>query len=218
MKKSKINPCSKSKSRENQNYDKFKQSGFTLIEIIIVVAIFATLMTVVTIFALNVANNELFFTESVNSEAELRQAYKIIVIEMRSMSLSNAGSYPISGASSSSFTFFSDNDSDGYAEKIRYFVDGNVLKRGVIKPSGNPLNYNPSDEKITETVHYLTSDNVFSYFDSNYDGSQSALGYPMNISSIKMVKLQLSVDKDLKALPDKVTVPVYIDLRNLRGI
>ena len=180
--------------------------------------IFASVMTVVSLFALNIANDESFFTESINSEAELRQSYKIIISEIRSMTLSNTGSYPISVASSSSFTFFSDSDGDGYVERIRYFVDSGILKRGSIKPSGNPLAYNSSDEKITESVHYLASDNVFSYFDSGYDGNQSPLGYPLSPASIKVVKLQLSVDKDIKVLPDKVTLPVYIDLRNLRGI
>ena len=192
--------------------------GFTLIEVLIVLGIFAGVMVVISTFALNIAKNELFFTESINSEAETRLAYKTIISEMRSASISDTGSYPIGSASSSSFTFFSDSDNDGDTEQIRYFIDGSILKRGSTKPSGNPLAYDPVDEKITEMVHYLVSDNIFSYFGSDYDGSQSPLGYPINVSLIRVVKLQVSVDKDTKTLPDKVILPMYVDIRSLRGI
>ena len=193
-------------------------SGFTLIEVSIVIAIFATIMTAVTLFALNISKSELFFTDSINSEAETRQAYKTIISEVRSMGPSVTGSYAISSASSSSFSFYSDTDGDGLAEQIRYFVDSKTLKKGTTKPSGNPLSYNPVDEKITELVHDVTSDKAFSYFDSNYDGSQSSLGVPVNLGVIRMVKIELPIDKDPNSLPSKVTLPVYIDLRNLRGI
>ena len=199
-------------------YHSIHSRGFTLVEILVVLGIFVGIMVVISSFALNISSNELFYTESVNSELEIRLADKIIISELRSMNVSMAGSYPIGAASSSSFTFFSDADNDGYTEQIRYFVEAGILKKGVIVPSGNPLSYLPGNEKIIESVHYLTSNNVFSYFGSNFDGSQSPLGYPMNAASIKVVKLELSVDKDPNKLPAKVTLPLYVDLRNLRGI
>ncbi len=192
--------------------------GFTLIEIIIVIGIFTSVMIVISLFVLDIANNEIFFTESINSEVETRQAYQTIISELRSMGGSVNGSYAINAASSSSFTFFSDSDGDGYTEQVRYFVDGGILKKGLIKPAGNPFGYKIGDEKITEAVHYLVSNNVFSYFGANYDGNQSPLGYPINLDSIRMIKIQLSIDKDPNVLPGKVVLPAYINMRNLRGI
>ncbi len=152
-----------------------------------------------------------------DSEFEAQLALQAIVSELRSINYASTGSYPINSASTNSLTFFSDTNNDGYTEQIRYFADSNVLKRGIIHPSGFPLIYDLNNEKITEAVRYLTSSNVFSYFGENYDGNQASLSYPIDLSLVKVIRVELKIDKNPKTLPLEISLPAFINIRNLRG-
>ena len=194
----------------------FKQ-GFTLLEVLIAVGILSIVILTVSIFAFDVFRSELFISENLEAEEQIQQIFKIIAPEIRSMAISNNGSYPLAAVSSSSLSFYSDIDLDGLSERVRYFLEGTVLKKGVIKPAINPVVYDPASEKISETVKNVISNNIFSYYDSNYDGSQPALDYPIDISVIRSVGIKLTVDKNIAMAPIPVVLTTFINIRNLRG-
>ena len=192
--------------------------GFTLIEILIATSIVIGVMWLVSTFILDISQFQFFVGESLDVEQEVQSALKIIIPEVRSIGTANNGGYMISAASSSSFTFFSDIDNDNLLEQVRYFLDGTTLKKGVIKPGVSPYIYDPLNEKISEVVHNVTSANIFTYYNKNYDAiNKASLPVPIDISAVRVVKIKLTVDKNPNQEPTPQTYSVTLEIRNLRG-
>ena len=133
------------------------------------------------------------------------------------MAQSNVGSYPIASAASSSITFYSNEDEDDLIERIRYFLDNDILKKGIIKPSGNPLSYGTSSETISEAIHNMlaTSTPVFSYYDSNYTGNQQAMSEPIIASDVRIIETRLAVQDDSSKAP--IIIKIQAMPRNLKS-
>ena len=134
------------------------------------------------------------------------------------MGPSNNGSYPIMTATSDTFIFYSDIDEDGLFERVKYYIVGNVLKKSVIKPTGNPLIYNSANEKIYDLVHNVVADasSSFNYYDKSYAGSGSSLTSPINIPLIRIVKAQLKVDDNPNKPPGSLYFSTTAMIRNFR--
>ena len=138
-----------------------------------------------------------------------------MISEIRTASVSSNGAYPIDQATVSSFTFFSDINNDNLREKIRYFLSGSTLQKGVIQPTGNPLVYNPANEKISILASGVTS-LAFGYYDKNYDGTTAALSFPINVPVVRLVKITVTIDQDPNRPPGPMTFTTQVSIRNLK--
>lgn len=204
-------------SRFNKNLKRKNLQGFTLVEILVTVAVVVGVMVVIGTFSVNVLNFKNFLTPTFQAQQEMQLALQTMSLEMHSMALSNIGSYPLSQVGTSTITFFSDIDSDGLFEQVRYFLSGTTLKKGVIKPSGNPLSYNPLDENIDDTVHYIYTSNpaIFTFYESGYSGIESPLVYPVDISKVQLIGVDLFVKDANMNYP--VSFSIKLTPRNLRS-
>ena len=192
-------------------------AGFTLIETVVGIALLVIVGGLISLFAFRLSNYQLFFTKKFEAQQEIQQTIPFIVSEIRSMAQSNVGSYPIASAASSSITFYSNEDEDDLIERIRYFLDNDILKKGIIKPSGNPLSYGTSSETISEAIHNMlaTSTPVFSYYDSNYTGNQQAMSEPIIASDVRIIETRLAVQDDSSKAP--IIIKIQAMPRNLKS-
>lgn len=173
-------------------------------EVVITIAIF-----IILIFGVSAMLNDIF----VNSSQELssmdnidqaRSAAFAFSNEIRNAATGSNGSYPLNQASDSQIIFFTSYKTNNSAVKrIRYYVSGDILYKGVVLPTGNPLNYDLSSETITPVIAGVTNGNspAFYYYDGNYDGNTNALVQPVNINQVRFIKISLSVLK--KSAPDE---------------
>lgn len=193
--------------------------GFTLIEVITTIAIFVVIMIAVSAFQYNVLNYNRIGTVALTNAQEVESLLKTMAKEIRSMELGSDGSYAISAAATTSLTFFADVDSDGNKEKVRYYIATTTIYRGVIKPTGSPATYAPSNEttKILVTgIRNSSSAPIFDYFDSMYAGTSTPMTYPLNLTSIRLVKVTLTIDTDPNKAPVLRTYTTQVGLRNLK--
>lgn len=204
--------------KHNVYFAKTKR-GMTLAEIILVVAIISIIVVGIGSF-----QRDIFFYSSttqadLNAQMEGRRAIRTIVSELREASQSSLGSYPIAVAATSSITFFTDIDNDNLKEQLRYYIQDRKLFKGVIKPTGNPLVYNPNAEVVSTIltdVSNSTSTPAFQYFDTNYAGTSTPLALPVDIPSVRLVKIQLVVDRDPGRSPNPLTITSQVSIRNLK--
>lgn len=200
--------------------DKFlkKQNGFSLVEIVIVITITVVIFMAVFQFGQNIFSINTVATSNLSAQTDGRKVLKTMVKELRSSSPSSLGAYPISSVSTSSIVFFSNIDADNYKEQIRYFLDGTELKKGVIKPSGDPLIYNMANENVYLMIRDIkpTSTPIFEYYDQNYNGSSTPLSSPINIPAIRHIKITVPIEKDSNKLPGLIIVTSQVTLRNLK--
>ncbi len=195
------------------------RSGFTLIEVIVALCIFLLIGLTILSFQKDIFVINMTLSDSIATQTEIRKLFKSISSEIRSASISSTGGYPIAYANATNFTFYSDIDNDGFKERVRYFVDNDVLKKGIIKPSGNPLSYNSANEVISIVINNLINDSqpVFEYYDSSYDGSSLSLSEPIDLLAIRLVKITVKVDKNPSRPPGDITMITHISIRNLKN-
>lgn len=196
-----------------------QNTGFTLIEIVIALALFSGIVLATGFFLNYMSNVGIFFGEGLTAQQEVQEVFRAMITELRSMAPSNTGSYPIAEAATSSLLFYGDIDKDNLFERIRYFLDGTILKKGVIKPSGNPFTYNPANEEISFSVRNIiaTSSAIFSYYDKNYSGSEPAMTPPVNISDIRLIKVDIAINQGAQPRQIPMTFSIQVAPRNLKS-
>jgi prepilin-type N-terminal cleavage/methylation domain-containing protein len=195
-----------------------KDKGFTIIELLVTMAIFTLILGAITLFARDIFYYNNIFSGGLTSYDQARKILQPISSEIRSASSSSLGSYPIEKTGDIEFIFFSDVNNDGLKERIRYFLSDTDLKRGVIIPSGTPLQYLTSNEKISIIIQGIRNGAtpIFTYFDTNYNGSTAPLSQPVMIIKVRLVKITLVIDADPNRPPSAVTVTTQVSMRNLK--
>ena len=197
-----------------------RQKGFSLLEVIIVVAMAVGVLFVVVSLRGSVGTLQDIISQKLESRRDLDQTFQILVTEIRSAGPSSAGAYPIEAAGSSTLTFYSDIDKDDIFEKVRYFLATSTIKRGVIEPSGNPLTYATSSEVVTTVVENLilsTSTSIFEYYDSAYTGLEAPMTIPIDVTRVRIVRVSVLADVAPGKAPKPTLFTNTITIRNLRS-
>lgn len=170
---------------------KQKNLGFTIVEVIVVVSIFSTLLFAVTNLLISIIENPRMQLSSLDTIDQARIASSKFSNEIRAAAY---GSYPITEAQDDEIIFFSPiGASSGKVNRIRYFLDGTDVKKGVIAPVGGV--YDPGSETITTVFSGLENQEnpLFYYYNGDYDGIDSVtpLEQPVNMTQVKFVKINL---------------------------
>ena len=195
------------------------KKGFTLIEILMVVAILGLIMVAVFSFQVNIFRYNKYSDDSLQSAEDARAILKTMVKELRSTKQGSNGAYPIVQSATSSIIFYSDIDTDGLQEQVRYYLSTTTLKKGVIKPTGSPLSYVSSQEAFSTLAYNIknsTSTSLFEYYDNTYTGTSSSLLQPVNVSNVRLVKINLLIDADPNRSPIPRLYTSGVILRNLK--
>ena len=192
--------------------------GFTLIEMVVVMVTLAMIGAAVAAFQRNIVTFNAIIQDDLNGQQELRTGVKNMLFEIRSTAPSSTGTYALDTVASSTLIFYSDLNGDGLRERVRYFLSGKTLKRGVVKPTGSPLTYNLGTETTSDVVHnlVLSATDVFSYYDSSYSGTTAPLTQPVNVLQVRLVRIIMTVDRDPKRAPGPLTITAEATLRNLK--
>lgn len=171
-------------------------------EVLISIAIFAGIAFIIGTFMKSIFDYQLLFTQQLTAEQEMQNMFAMMIPEVRSMVPSALGSYAIGQVSTSSLTFYGDIDTDGIADQVRYFLSGTTLKKGIIKPTGNPLAYSGANEVVNDVAHnVVVGAPIFSYYDMNFTGSEPAMTYPINISNIRLIRVSVTLKDPNKTAP-----------------
>ncbi len=195
-------------------------SGFTLVELLISIFIISMLTVVINSFARDVFYMSYTLSDSMSAQFDTRHIVNIMANELREAAPSNLGAYPLALTSDTAITFYSDLNNDGLEEQVRYLLNGANLLKGVTVPTGSPLTYNLTNEKITTLISGVVSSStqpIFQYYPQSYAGTGSPLTQPVNIVSVSFVKITVIIDKNTNHAPSQVVVTSGVSLRNLKN-
>ncbi|MFZ2593905.1 MAG: prepilin-type N-terminal cleavage/methylation domain-containing protein [Minisyncoccia bacterium] len=197
---------------------KTNESGFTVIEVLVSAAVSAMIMAGIYTFMKGVSSMNRILSASIQAQNEARKVLKPMAGEIRDASDSSTGTYPIETAGNFTFTFYSNIDSDTQRERVRYFLDGTILKKGITQAAGSPLTYDTGTEVVTEVIHNIANGltPIFSYYDRNYTGTEAALSTPIVIPDVRLVKINIIIDPYASSSPTPTSVVTQVSLRNLK--
>lgn len=193
-----------------------QKRGFTFVEMIVVVAITGVIMVAITssvIFFYRTNDN---LVEQVLAINNARKGVQLMVRDIREAAYGDDGSFPVIAIAPTAFSFYSDIDRDNYTERIRYYLTGDILYKGVTNPSGDPLTYDDADEEVSLVSQYVRNDeesvSIFTYYDSQGD----EITDPGALSEVAFVKVNMIVNVNPTRLPEEFTLRSSATLRNLK--
>ena len=201
-------------------FKKNKHSGFGLVELIVAVGIFALIGGASTWFVIHGLRYNNIIWEQLSTQNEGRKAVKYFVDDLRKAEESSLGSYPVVKAGEYEVIFYANLDDEVDRERVRYWLEDNTFKKGVVKPSGNPLSYPTENESVVELAHSVVNAEkiapIFLYYDENFTGTENALDQTVSVVDVRVVKIQLELEKD----PTETPIPLHIEglaqVRNLK--
>jgi len=175
---------------------KITQKGFTIVELIVAIALFVVLsLGVISLVSIMLTTVRQQGGLLADSESARKVAFGIIS-ELRNSVTSSLGAYAIETADDQTLVFYSNVDGGTDIEKIRYFISNGTLVRGVTKPTGNPLVYNSGNE-VTFVVQKNIANGankLFYYYDGTYNGvTDNYLSQPVNVTQVRYVKIKMQV-------------------------
>ncbi len=196
--------------------------GYTLVEMLLVVAIASVIGIVISKFQRDVFSFNRYFSNSLSTGDSAQKLLRPMTAEIRSASPSNSGAYPIDSIGDNSFSFYSDIDNDGLKEWVKYSLSGTTLSKETIKPTGNPMTYVQANKvtKVFMTGVRNIADGVpiFTYYDGTYTGGSGGIVSASTgpLSNIRMVGVKIRIDPDVNQPPTTVEVSTQVAIRNLK--
>lgn len=192
-----------------------KRSGMTLVETIVVLALFSLLsITIMTVVASFYSYNAYTIAQSYQVDSA-RRGIELLVRDLREMTYSDNGAFPLVECATTSVKFYSDIDRDDSVELVRYELIDQTLYKYIYEASGVPADYpnEPSrTEIISEYVHNELEDVVmFTYYDN-----QGLVLSGVGVSEVRHIDVVLVVNVDPIREPGKFHLKSSASLRNLK--
>jgi type II secretory pathway pseudopilin PulG len=202
---------------------KDNKNGFTLIETILFIVIFTLALGAISSFAIYAYRAKDFSWAKAVAIDNAQKGIEKISKEIREAIQSDSGTYLLESADNFEIIFYSDIDKDDYVERVRYFLQDETLKKGVIKPAGDPINYSGTED-IKNVSHYVknaTSTPLFYFYNKNYSGKPSDLPLTTpiankSIDEVTLVGIQIEIDVNPQRSPEILTIRSKTQLRNTK--
>jgi len=204
-----------------------KYRGVTFVEMIVVIAITSIIMLGTTMFFARMWTSYQFTFKSGVASFVASRAVDDAIGMMRKAQQSQNGAFPIEMADDHDFVFYADYDDDDVVERVRYFVEDDVFKMGIIEPNNNrPPTYDGTEE-VRELARNVRNDiasgeAIFEYYDIDgeiyeYDDIEGkALETMATPADIRMVKIVLYINPEpIFRSPDNVRIQSFVVVRNL---
>lgn len=196
-------------------------AGMTLVEVLVSIFILTIGMGgFATLFLRSWKMNGFILETGVASAAASRGVDRI-VSDLRKIRQGDDGSYPIVSGGNSDLTVFLDVDDDGKTERVHYYLQNGLLKRGVTEPSSTqPVTYPTGDQTVTTIASYVAnsgSQPIFFYYNDNYPGDtvNNPLSTPIAVQDARLVRVRLIVNINPNRAPESTTIESFAEFRNL---
>jgi|GEM_PF-463621 prepilin-type N-terminal cleavage/methylation domain-containing protein len=180
------------------HFARHSREGFTLIEMLVTIAIFGLVMVITANLLLAIFSNATTNPNALNAVDQAQGVTSTFVNQVRDAAYGNDGSYPLNQASTTQIIFFSPFGSSGSTtvDRIRYFVASSTLYEGITIPSGSPATYNTANEQITTVLPHVSgsgTSTIFYYYNGTYAGTSSPLSQPVSVNQVTYVGITLAV-------------------------
>jgi prepilin-type N-terminal cleavage/methylation domain-containing protein len=192
--------------------------GLTLVEMIVVVALFTILMLAITESIASFYRFNGYTLAQSYQVTNARKGIEQMVRDLREMTYADDGTFPLASMDEYQVTFYSDVDRDASVEYLEYKLSSTTLTRNIYKATGTPPTYNTSGEPTTSFVvseyvqNELQNVPVFVY----YDGQGHPATATSTVTDIQYIQVNTTVNIDPIRDPGQYMLRSSASLRNLK--
>ena len=196
--------------------------GFTLIEVLITIAVYSLIMIGVAALMLAMFSQSDIRLAALNTVDQVRITGMQFANEVRDAQTGSDGSYALAEANTSEIIMFSPYGapSTTTVRRIRYFLQGSTLYKGIVTPSGSPLSYNLANEVVTPVISNVvaTSSPAFTYYNGTYAGTSTPLTQPINLTQVRYIQLNLTLQQqETRAASSSFIFTAGASIRSLKS-
>lgn len=195
-----------------------QRQGMTLVEVVVVVALFTLLMLVITDVTDALYRNNAYTIAQSTEIDSARRGIQIAVRDIREMTYADNGAFPLVVMDPDRIGFYSDTDQDQSVEYIEYVYTAasTTLTKNIYNATGTPRTYNLTtpDQTVTLSTYVqnaLNSTSTFYY----YDASGAAITNPSDLVEVRYIHTQIIVNVDPIRDPGEFLITGSSALRNL---
>jgi len=197
------------------------QKGFTLVEVSVGAAVMVIIASAIAGLQYMINQNQILVFDNTIKVEIANGSVTALTREIRTARGGDNGAYTIEAASNQSMTFFSDVDFDGQAEKVRYFLQGTDLTKGVIEPIGYPVTYPSNTEKVRVIAENVRNGAlpIFYYYNANWPTNPTGnpLPTPADPDSIKLVRIHVRVNPKANDSQRDYILEAFTQIRTLKN-
>lgn len=198
---------------QKNNYD-----GLSIIETIVWLAIVSVVALLIgTLFITSLRSHKVVW-DQLNAQNDGRRAISEFISDVRKAEESSLGAFPIHTATGTEFIFYANMDEDNLRERVRYWLDNEVVYRSIIKPAGTPLSYNQgaTTQTIARDVVNTAQQPLFLYYTETFAGTSTPMQAPITVTDIRMVRMRLELERDANQSPVPFHTEGIVHIRNLK--
>jgi len=189
--------------------------GMTLIELLVAIAITLLLLPVIYLSIQALYDTHATTLARAFAVVEATDAMQEIVRDVRGAVFAENGALPLVDIATSSLTLYADADLDGTVERVRYFLDGTVLWRGIIEPTSTS-SYPEANESVDELASGMrnaaNSTSVFHY----YSATSSEITSMSQVLDVRRVEIFLQVEGRFGQQQHTIELRSSASIRNLK--
>ena len=181
--------------------------GFSIFDITVSLGIFMLIIVVIIALQISIFKNNKLIDSRAAIDRQSTIVLRNFAKEVRTAQTSHTWNFALASTTDEVLTFYSDLNGDSTVERVRYFVEDGKLKRGIIKPTGQPFEYDLNDETVqTYITNIISSSTYFLYYDDSYDGviTTAPLQQPVTPEDVQLVELFIIVDPGVPDQEDRV--------------
>lgn len=147
--------------------------------------------------------------------SEATQGVRDIVRDVRAAVYGENGALPLVAIATSSLTLYADTDFDGRVERVRYFLNGSTVQKGVVEPTATSsyvLATETLETLATNITNGQTATPVFRY----YSATSTEITSSASILNIRRVTVELVAESRFSGEVTYVTLRSAASIRNLK--
>lgn len=210
------------KKRENimKRVSKKTSGGYGMLELVISGFVITVIVSgAATMFVFFIRNYNFSFEEGrILSDAET--VVRKMTTEIREARTSEEGAYPLVAANDQEVQFYSDVDNDDEVEKVRYFLDGQDLMRGVVEPQASTPIYDDMTEMTKVVSSFVTNDSepLFYYYNGDWPGD--AVNNPLvqadRLLDTRLIQVEIKINTGEGFGVEDFELATEVMMRNLK--
>ncbi len=194
-----------------------QRRGMTLIEVIVVIALFTTLSLIIFSSIQFLYQTDGYSNAQAGEVDSARRGMTQLSRDLREMAYAEDGTFPVAVKNAHEIGFYTDYDKDDAVEYVEYELATTTLYKRTYNPTGNPPTYNLTTPDTQEVLSIYVRNleqatSTFYYYNSN----NTLLGTSSLLTDVRYIRTQIIVNIDPVRSPGQYMLRSSVAPRNLK--